>query len=51
MQTAAVGHRLLTLTCGTRANVVRLIPPLVVSADEIAFGLAALSDTLDEVLG
>ena len=51
VQTAAVGHRLLTLTCGTRANVVRLIPPLVVSADEIAFGLAALSDTLDEVLG
>lgn len=49
VQATAVRHRLLTLTCGTRANVVRLIPPLVVTPDEIAFGLAALGATLDEV--
>ncbi|MFT4231006.1 MAG: aminotransferase class III-fold pyridoxal phosphate-dependent enzyme [Microbacterium sp.] len=51
VQAAAVRHRLLTLTCGTRGNVVRLIPPLVVNPDEIAFGLAAFGAALDEVLG
>lgn len=49
VQQAAIGHHLLTLTCGTRGNVVRLIPPLVISAEEIDTGLTALAATLDEV--
>ncbi|WP_341998701.1 aminotransferase class III-fold pyridoxal phosphate-dependent enzyme [Microbacterium sp. LWH7-1.2] len=49
VQRTAVSHRLLTLTCGTRGNVVRLIPPLVVSPQEIRFGLDALAATLEEV--
>jgi 4-aminobutyrate aminotransferase len=49
VQRTAVSHRLLTLTCGTRGNVVRLIPPLVVSPREIQFGLDALVATLEEV--
>ncbi|MDQ0573889.1 aspartate aminotransferase family protein [Agromyces albus] len=49
VQRTAVSHRLLTLTCGTRGNVVRIIPPLVVSPHEIRFGLEALAATLEEV--
>jgi 4-aminobutyrate aminotransferase len=49
VQRTAVSHRLLTLTCGTRGNVVRIIPPLVVSPNEIRFGLEALAATLEEV--
>jgi 4-aminobutyrate aminotransferase len=49
VQRTAVSHRLLTLTCGTRGNVVRLIPPLVVAPHEIRFGLDALAATLEEV--
>ena len=49
VQRMAVSHRLLILTCGTRGNVVRLIPPLVVSPREIQFGLDALAATLEEV--
>lgn len=49
VQRTAVSHRLLTLTCGTRGNVVRIIPPLIVSPREIRFGLEALAATLEEV--
>lgn len=50
VQQAAIGERLLLLTCGTRANVVRVIPPLTVSAEEIDRGLAALERALRAVL-
>jgi 4-aminobutyrate aminotransferase/(S)-3-amino-2-methylpropionate transaminase len=45
--TAAVSaacHRagLLTLTCGTYGNVLRFLPPLVISDDELARGLDIL---------
>lgn len=39
IQQETTGHGLLTLTCGPQGNVVRLIPALVVTADEIALGL------------
>ncbi|WP_372698921.1 aspartate aminotransferase family protein [Arthrobacter sp. JSM 101049] len=39
VQQETTGHGLLTLTCGPQGNVVRLIPALVVTADEIALGL------------
>jgi 4-aminobutyrate aminotransferase / (S)-3-amino-2-methylpropionate transaminase / 5-aminovalerate transaminase len=35
---------LLLLTCGTYGNVVRFLPPLVISDDELERGLAILSD-------
>jgi 4-aminobutyrate aminotransferase len=39
VQQATVSQRLLTLTCGPEGNVVRLIPALVVTEEEIAAGL------------
>lgn len=50
VQQATTRHGLLTLTCGPAGNVVRLIPALIVSEDEITLGLhrftAALTETL-----
>ena len=49
VQQATTSHGLLTLTCGPAGNVVRLIPALVVTADEIELGVhrfaAALAAT------
>ncbi|MFB7893601.1 aspartate aminotransferase family protein [Microbacterium sp. NPDC056044] len=50
IQQRAIDERLLLLTCGTRGNVLRIIPPLNVSADEIDLGLAALERTFAAVL-
>jgi 4-aminobutyrate aminotransferase len=51
LQQATTRYGLLTLTCGPAGNVVRLIPALVVTPDEIDLGLqrfgAALADVLD----
>jgi 4-aminobutyrate aminotransferase/(S)-3-amino-2-methylpropionate transaminase len=43
---AAKAHAagLLLLTCGTYGNVIRFLPPLVISDDELERGLAILSD-------
>ncbi len=41
----------LTLTCGTYGNVIRLLPPLVISDDQLGEGLEVLVGALDEVLG
>lgn len=50
VQQATTTHELLTLTCGPAGNVVRLIPALVVTEDEIDLGLErfglALADAL-----
>lgn len=47
VQQAAIEEKLLLLTCGPRANVIRVIPPLIVSADEIELGLAAIGRALE----
>ena len=39
VQQAAIAENLLLLTCGTSGNVVRIIPALTVSAEEITVGL------------
>ncbi|HEX5615801.1 MAG TPA: aminotransferase class III-fold pyridoxal phosphate-dependent enzyme [Acidimicrobiia bacterium] len=39
-------HRVLFMSCGTNGNIVRWMPPLVVSADEIDRGLAAFASAL-----
>ena len=50
VQQATTGHGLLTLTCGPAGNVVRLIPALVVSEQEIRTGLERFEAALAEVL-
>jgi 4-aminobutyrate aminotransferase len=51
VQQAAITESLLTLTCGPDANVVRLIPALVVTAEEIQSGVARFDAALAAVLG
>lgn len=46
VQQAAVKENLLLLPCGTRGNVVRIIPALVVTEEEIDLGLKALEAAL-----
>ncbi|WP_324652335.1 aspartate aminotransferase family protein [Georgenia sp. H159] len=48
-QQEAARRGLLMLTCGAHMNVVRMIPPLVITADEIDEGLAIWSDVLAAV--
>ncbi|WP_267615197.1 aspartate aminotransferase family protein [Gordonia bronchialis] len=51
VQQATTTHGLLTLTCGPAGNVVRLIPALVVTADEIDLGVSRFAAALATVLG
>jgi 4-aminobutyrate aminotransferase len=45
-QQAAIDEGLLLLTCGTRGNVVRFIPPLIVTPEQIDEGVEAWRRTL-----
>ncbi|OYO07222.1 aspartate aminotransferase family protein [Enemella evansiae] len=51
VQQATTAQGLLSLTCGPLGNVVRLIPALVVSADEIDLGLERFGAAVAEVVG
>ncbi|MGO1544605.1 MAG: aspartate aminotransferase family protein [Gulosibacter sp.] len=51
VQQAAVDERLLLLTCGPLSNVVRIVPALTVSAEEIDLAIEALDRTLNAVVG
>lgn len=51
VQQAAIGEQLLTLTCGPMGNVVRLIPALVVTEEEMATGLNRFEAALTSALG
>ena len=46
VQQAAIDEDLLLLTCGPRGNVVRIIPALVVSEEEIRIGLESIDRAL-----
>ncbi|MGO4533669.1 aspartate aminotransferase family protein [Leifsonia sp. 2MCAF36] len=46
VQQAAIEEGLLLLTCGPAGNVVRIVPPLTVSADEIDSGVGRLTASL-----
>lgn len=50
VQKGAIEQELLVLTCGLRDNVVRVIPPLTVSADEIETGAERLLATFAAAL-
>jgi 4-aminobutyrate aminotransferase-like enzyme len=43
---AALERRLIVLSAGTYANVSRIIPPLVTTADEVDLALAILDESL-----
>jgi 4-aminobutyrate aminotransferase/(S)-3-amino-2-methylpropionate transaminase len=43
---AALERGLIILTCGLYGNVIRLLPPLTITADELDAGLAILEDAL-----
>jgi 4-aminobutyrate aminotransferase len=45
----ALDRRLLLLSCGTRGQVVRVIPPLVTTDDEIDRAVEVIGETLSEV--
>ncbi|MFP5023157.1 aspartate aminotransferase family protein [Pseudonocardia phyllosphaerae] len=47
---AAAAQGLLLLTCGVFGNIVRMIPPLVVTADQIDEGLALWTKALNDAL-
>jgi 4-aminobutyrate aminotransferase-like enzyme len=49
IQAACLEHDLLLLTCGTYGNVIRWIPPLIVTSDQIDEALAVFADALGEV--
>ena len=51
IQQATTDQGLLTLTCGPAGNVVRLIPALVVTAEEIATGLERFEAAVGAVVG
>jgi 4-aminobutyrate aminotransferase len=48
---ACLKRRLMLLTCGSYENVIRWIPPLVVSAAQIDEALGIYTDALREVVG
>jgi 4-aminobutyrate aminotransferase len=50
VQQAAVDAELLLLTCGPYGNVIRIIPPLNVSSDEIQSGLTRFAQALKAVI-
>jgi 4-aminobutyrate aminotransferase len=47
VQAEALARKLIVLTAGTYVNVVRIIPPLVTTADEVDLGLSILEESLD----
>jgi 4-aminobutyrate aminotransferase-like enzyme len=40
---------LLLLTCGTRGQVVRIIPPLVTTEDELDLAIGIIGDSLEAI--
>lgn len=51
VQQATTEQELLTLTCGPEGNVVRLIPALVVTEEEISLGLERFENAVAAVVG
>ncbi|MEO8570129.1 MAG: aspartate aminotransferase family protein [Chloroflexota bacterium] len=46
IQAAALERNLIVLTAGTYSNVIRIIPPLVTTADEVDLALGVLDDSI-----
>lgn len=50
IQKACIDQNLLLLTCGTYGNVIRWIPPLIVTADQIDESLAVFQKALETII-
>ena len=50
VQKACLDRNLLLLTCGTFENVIRWIPPLIVSGEQIAGAISIFDQALTEVV-
>jgi 4-aminobutyrate aminotransferase/(S)-3-amino-2-methylpropionate transaminase len=46
---ACADHGLLVLNCGTHHNVIRFLPPIDVTSEEIATGVRLFADALRSV--
>jgi 4-aminobutyrate aminotransferase-like enzyme len=46
VQAEALARKLIVLTAGTYVNVIRIIPPLVTTADEVDLALGILDESL-----
>ena len=46
VQAEALARKLILLTAGTYVNVIRIIPPLVTTADEVILALSILDESL-----
>jgi 4-aminobutyrate aminotransferase/(S)-3-amino-2-methylpropionate transaminase len=46
IQAEALARNLIVLTAGTYVNVIRIIPPLVTTADEVDLALSILEESL-----
>jgi 4-aminobutyrate aminotransferase-like enzyme len=46
VQAETLARRLIVLTAGTYVNVVRIIPPLVTTADEVDLALGVIGESL-----
>ena len=46
---AAFDRKLLLLSCGTRGQVVRVIPPLVTTDDEVGQAIGAIAESLEAI--
>jgi 4-aminobutyrate aminotransferase len=44
-------RKLMLLTCGTYDNVIRWIPPLIVTAEQVEDAVIIFTEALNEVLG
>ena len=51
MQQACIDEDLLTLTCGPTGSIVRIIPALVVTADEVDQGVERFTRAVKKVVG
>jgi 4-aminobutyrate aminotransferase/(S)-3-amino-2-methylpropionate transaminase len=50
MVAAAAARGLILLTCGTRGNVVRLLPPLTIPFDQLEEGLDILETSVEAAI-
>jgi 4-aminobutyrate aminotransferase-like enzyme len=46
VQAEALARKLIVLTAGTYVNVVRIIPPLITTADEVDLALRTIDESL-----
>jgi 4-aminobutyrate aminotransferase-like enzyme len=51
IQAEALARKLIVLTAGTYVNVIRIIPPLVTTVDEVELALSILDESFAAAVG